>query len=212
VPPITAPAPLPGSRSTAGGAPEVDSYDEETYRLRPGDTYRKLSLAFYNTEKYERALELWNRNHPQASDGARQDPPILQPGQDVYLPPIRMLEKHHGKDVPDAGAAAPVAPPAVPAPSGSVGLDVPRPMGTPIAAAGPAAPPAPAAPAVEEKAYRVRGTGEVFWTVARRTLGSGERWVDIYKMNPRYDPKQTIPPGAVLRLPKEAQVAPEDVP
>jgi hypothetical protein len=209
VPPIAAPS---ASRlAPVSATPQVDSYDEETYRLKPGDSFRTISQAKYYTEKYERALMLWNRNHPRASDGARQDPPVLQPGQDVYIPPIRMLEKYYPEEGAEPPSAAPPAPPPPPAPTGSVGLDTPRmPNGAPIVAAAPSAPARPAAGV--EKSYRVRGSGEMLLTIARQTLGNGDRWVEIYQLNPRYDPKQPIPGGSVLRLPKDARVETGEAP
>src|SRR5262249_31759082 len=42
----------------------VDSYDEETYICRANDTFRSISQAFFHTDKYERALVLFNRAHP----------------------------------------------------------------------------------------------------------------------------------------------------
>jgi nucleoid-associated protein YgaU len=192
---------------------QVESYDEETYKLKPGDSYRRISLSAYNTDRYERALMLWNRNHPQASDGARQDPPILLPGQDVFIPPARMLEKYYPGEVPEpTPAAAPLAPVPAPAPVAPVGLEVPRPAGgVPIAAAAPPAPVRPA-PAAGEKAYRVRGNGEMFFNIAVRTLGSGDRWMEIYNLNRRYDPSKPVPAGAVLQLPKDARVEQGDMP
>jgi nucleoid-associated protein YgaU len=154
---------------------------------------------------------LWNRNHPQASDGARQDPPILQPGQNVYIPPIRMLEKYHPAEIPESAAASPPASVPPPPSAPPVGLDVPRaPAGVPVAAT-PSLPARPA-PAAPEKSYRVRGNGEMFYNIAVRTLGSGDRWMEIFNLNKRYDPSQPIPAGTVLQLPKDARVEPADAP
>src|SRR5262249_49718476 len=75
-PPIPVPAPssAPPSRPTVSTVPQVDSYDEETYRLKAGDTFAKISIAHYNTDKYAKALERWNVNHPQAMEKLRTDP------------------------------------------------------------------------------------------------------------------------------------------
>jgi nucleoid-associated protein YgaU len=42
----------------------------------------------------------------------------------------------------------------------------------------------------------------MFLQIAWRALGDGERWVEIYRLNPQYNPKAPVPGGTVLRLPK----------
>src|SRR5262249_49691843 len=45
-------------------------------------------------------------------------------------------------------------------------------------------------------------------TLARKTLGSAERWGDIHKLNPSIaGPDAIIPPGTVVRLPGDACVS-----
>ena len=48
--------------------------------------------------------------------------------------------------------------------------------------------------------------------VARRTLGNGDRWAEIYELNRRFDPKDVIPAGSTLQLPRDAHVNPQDAP
>lgn len=83
----------------SGNLPQVDSYDEETYRCKPNDSFRAISTQYYNSDKYAQALWLFNRNHPLATDALRQDPPALQPGQPVYIPPTRILEKYYASTI-----------------------------------------------------------------------------------------------------------------
>jgi nucleoid-associated protein YgaU len=181
-------ASLPAQRLRAGVSSQVESYDEETYRLKPGDTYRSLSYTFYNSDKYERALTLFNRDHVQASDGARLEPPVLAAGQPVFIPPPRILEKYYGVDAPEP---TPVA-------SLSANLQAPRPP-----APAPAAPARTGTVAEDGRTYQVPAGGEMFLQIARRALGSGDRWVEIYKLNPQYNPQDAVPGGTVLRLPRQ---------
>jgi MraZ protein len=45
---------------------------------------------------------------------------------------------------------------------------------------------------------------ETLQDVARRTLGSSERWTDIYKLNPTLEPHASLTVGTTLRLPSDA--------
>jgi hypothetical protein len=46
--------------------------------------------------------------------------------------------------------------------------------------------------------------GLSFYQAAQQSLGSGDRWSEIYRLNPNYDPRVPLPAGAVLRLPPPA--------
>lgn len=71
--------------------------------------------------------------------------------------------------------------------------------------------PQAAAPSAEP-AYRVRRPNEGLWDIARRTLGSGERWTEIWNLNRQVVAEQPVPVGTVLRLPPGARVDPADAP
>jgi MraZ protein len=60
------------------------------------------------------------------------------------------------------------------------------------------------------QSYRVRGK-ETLQDIARRTLGSSERWADIYKLNPTLKPEVPLTTGMVLRLPGDACVAADEI-
>ncbi|MCS6850259.1 MAG: hypothetical protein NZ700_03700 [Gemmataceae bacterium] len=120
-PPLQAPGPTPspmGQGPPAFTAPVVESYDEETYRCQPNDTMRSICLKMYHSEKYERALLLFNRSHPMASEGVKQDPPVLEPNTPIFIPPLRILEKRYPHVIPDL---TPLPPPGTP-PMPPVGL------------------------------------------------------------------------------------------
>ena len=42
--------------------------------------------------------------------------------------------------------------------------------------------------------------------VARQTLGDGQRWVEILRLNPSLQTEQPIPAGTALRLPATAKL------
>lgn len=187
-PPITVPAASSGARPPLALAPQVESFDEEEYRVKQGDTFQAICTRFYQTDKYAPALLLFNRNHPLASPGVRQEPPALQPGQAIFLPPTRILEKRYGSAVPE-----------LPSPAAHTRGAA----GERSSHASPGAAPAPSHPQ-----YRVQGPDEMLWSIAQRYLGNGERWRDIHKLNPTIRPELAVPVGTVLNLPAETQAQP----
>jgi hypothetical protein len=190
-PPMVARAPADDSvQVTAPGSAQVESYDEEAYRCSANDTFRSISLAYYRTDKYERALQLFNRNHPLAADALKQDTPTLEPGLNVYIPPARILDKYFAA-VPVSGKA-PALPPSAPDTPAALQPSQPAPV-TPGSSA-------------RERTYRVKNNGEMFREVARNTLGDPDRWADIYRLNPRFDPAEPIPSGTELRVPNQPNV------
>ncbi len=52
--------------------------------------------------------------------------------------------------------------------------------------------------------HKVRNSGETFKSLARKMLGSSERWTDIYKLNPNLRPDAPISVGTVVKLPGDA--------
>jgi hypothetical protein len=172
------------------GAPDVESYDEETYTWRPADSFRAISQGYYHSETYERALLLFNRNHPLATDAVRRDPPVVQAGQPIYIPPARILEKYYASAITEVAHLAPAAATETITPTARI---APQPV-------------------QEEKRYRVKNGGEMVLDIARRTLGNSDRWTEIYRLNPRFDPKDPLPAGSELRLPADARLDPQDAP
>jgi hypothetical protein len=188
-PPIAVPA-VGGPSPYAVVSPQVDSYDEETYVCKSNDSFLSISGQYYQSEKYERALLLFNRNHPRATDAIRQDPPVIRDGQPVYIPPLRVLERQYASVIPDHIPLPPPVPPLASAAPGYSG---------PFAASG-------------DRLYRVQPNGEMLWDVAQRTTGRNDRWAEIYGLNPTLNPQQPIPGGTILRLPADASVPPSNRP
>jgi hypothetical protein len=193
--PFTAPA-----RPTAPPAPTRDSYLEEQHRWRPGDNFAAVSQQYYSTDKYAAALQKYNRDYPLATREMRQNPPAVNPGQVVWVPPARILERDYAADIGGLTPVAPVVPTsrpaveAVPPPPGLANSGFGNPAG---------------------QLYRVRGpAGESLQEIARRTLNDGNQAPRLRGFNPTLSPdvRLPIPAGTVLRLPAEAKVDPADKP
>jgi nucleoid-associated protein YgaU len=170
----------------------VDSFDEAIYTPQAGDTFPSIAAKYYGgAEAYGPALLWYNRNHPDAGDGIRQEPPVLT-GQRVYVPlEKRVLEQRYPKLIPGlATAVAPLAPAAPIAP-----------------------PPAPVAAAPTYPQYRVtQKEGESMFAIAQRTLGNGFRWKEIAALNPSLTSEFAVEADKVLRLPPDAHVDADHVP
>jgi hypothetical protein len=182
-------AATPAAQPLVGNAAEVESYDEETYICRPNETFRSISQSYFQSDRYDRALQLFNRNHPLANDVMKSATPVLQAGQPVYIPPSRILDKYYSASISDS--QPPTAQPAFNAPlavspqvsdsaSAAVRIDTPR-------------------------TYRVAAGGEMIRDIARRTLGDPERWTEIYRLNLSVDPKEAVAAGTELQLPAGAR-------
>jgi hypothetical protein len=189
--------PLPAmtdARPVAVAAPAVESYDEISRKVLPGDSYRALSREYYRSEAYAEALQLFNRNHPRASPAAQRDGSLV-PGDTVYIPPVKILEQRHGAVISAAparpAAGAPGAPPAV----------VPASFVAPVA---PADAPRPR--------YQVRQAPESWETIARITLRDSRRVGEIEKLNPSVPRGAPVAVGTTLVLPPGAQVPDENLP
>ncbi len=180
-PPLVAPVPAPEARPPA---PQVESFNEEEYRWRAGDTFESLSRAKYQTPRYAQALLEYNRAHPIAGDDFQAGVTAPQVGRAVYIPPAAILEKRFGNVI--TGPATP-------------------------SYSSPAAPTRGAAPSAGP-AYRVGARGEYLRAVAMRALGDSERWQEVLRLNPSVSPAYPVPPGSVLRLPADARVPSENTP
>jgi LysM repeat protein len=181
--------PLPSAVRRSGN---VTIYDDIRYPVRPNDTYASISQLKYGSDRYAEALAAYNRErNPRAAK------PL--PGMNVLIPPVEILERDY-RNVIASGSpgSGPESPPAVPpAPpfrrdaSPEVRMEPTRPAAT--ARAG-------------EKTYRVR-TGDTLWNISKQTLGNGERWVEILRINRDVLPDiNRLQDGLILRLPADAKV------
>jgi hypothetical protein len=209
-PPVAAPVPSGPPRSSPGGILQVESYDENTHICKANDTFRTISQEWYQTDRYERALLLFNRNHPLASDALRQEPPTLRAGQPIYIPPKRILTKYYEGPPDDSTPIAPLASPPARLLDRSDGAGSTPPANSYLAPPSISVRPLP--PPGSVPLYQVHDGGEMLREIARHTLGDADRWIDIFRLNPRVDPRELVPSGCQLRLPRDARVEPQDIP
>jgi nucleoid-associated protein YgaU len=201
VPPATNPgAAALGVPPVGANDSRVISFDEETYICKPNDTLASICRDRYHSDQYAQALLLFNRSHPMSAPGIRSEPPVLQAGQPVYIPPLEILQKRYpAGSIPNAPS---------PSPGGSQGglLPGPAPSNPPVAfnQLNPAGT-APAAPVSRGRdwLYTVQTRPETFYDIAKRELGNGDRWSDIYRLNPAFAPGEPLQVGTTLRMPPQ---------
>jgi len=203
-PPIGSPPSINAPPIRIPVAPQVRSYDVQDYRVQPGDgSFADISQKIYKSSGYGRALLTFNREYPLASETFRQEPPQLQPGQVVIIPPLEVLTSKYGSMIGDPGPQARVN---VSPPPTNIGVNtepfrpnVPQP--TPNTQA-------PTQLAGKQwtaedgtRLYRVGGNGESLLEIARNILGDGRRWAEIYRLNPELRPEFPIPAGKDIKIP-----------
>jgi hypothetical protein len=196
-PQIKVPGPLDGG--SGGQVPVVtqDYYAQDKEITRDLNTLEAVSQQEYFTQKYARALLLYNRDM-RMGDAYRDEAPRLQVGQKVKIPPAWVLEQRYPNEIRNNPPAAPLAP---------------ANTGAPIASTVPAAGTNTGAPAKQPvatgtKTYTVRGPNERLYEIARQVLGNGMDWPEIYRLNIdlNIEPQNAVPVGTVLRLPASARV------
>jgi hypothetical protein len=166
----------------------VQVRDSETikYPVKGGETLEAISKARYGSEKYAKAILAYNRDF--APMGTLLTA-TLQPGQNILLPSADFLEDRYAAAIGAASVAPISINPPIPAPA------PPIPM-----------PGAGAKTEAAAKTYRVPAAGQFIFDIAIRTLGDGNRWSEIYRLNPNINPQQPIPGGSELRLPANAKL------
>lgn len=180
-------ATAPYRRIPITSAPEVDSFDEEIYRCRTGDSFARISQRFYQTDRYAQALEAFNRNHPQAGQAVRQQPGSLVVGQQIHIPPIAILRKRHAAVIPEESDQ----------PTRLTDAREERTSSRPTPKSG-----------VDETGSRAREytidnpNGETMREIAEKLLGNANRWQEIAKLNPGFQPLLPIPATASIKLPE----------
>jgi hypothetical protein len=177
------PAGTPEVRPVANERPAATSFDVDLYEPRAGDTYDSISREFYNDTRYAAALRAFNANK------------ALQGGVQVEVPPMHVLRKRF----PQLTGTTPVpASPPVVRPVGVTGA------GGEWAAAGGAD---PGFRASTNSSYVVPPGGMTLKAVAKLTLGTDQRWADVWELNRQItDPGAVLPAGTEVRLPVGARV------
>jgi LysM repeat protein len=186
-PPIRLPEAMPAKPLAPAAQPvttQVISYEEMRHTLAPGETYESLSKQFYNSDAYAKALQMWNQNHPRASDAMARDGSIV-PGEKLFVPPVEQLEQHYAAVIPNLKAA--------PRPSGTVQTSFTG-----------------SAPSAADFTYYKVVKDESVEIISRATLGTGDRANDVLRLNPNLRAGQNVPAGTLLLLPAGARVPPEN--
>jgi MraZ protein len=106
--------------------------------------------------------------------------------------------------VKDSGSAEPK-----PAPAGPLDPPPPPPVSKNEGTSASGEPPLAPSPGPVQT-YSVRTNGETFREIARRTLGSSERWTEIYKLNPALKPEIPLNAGTMVKLPGDACILAEE--
>lgn len=191
LPPVIAkPAPLAGQPKVRQATFSEDRLDGNTRTLEA------LSKKHFGDERYAPLLAEFNRSLDPGNPGWKQNPPVLREGQTIAIASVEEMKRW----------VQPMQSSAVPAPTPGPAPIVQRPALPQPRAAAPVVPPQTVA-AVPPKlsgngsVYVVQGNGEMLFEIARRFLGDGRRWSEIYRLNPQIQPEQLIPPGTQLRLP-----------
>jgi nucleoid-associated protein YgaU len=161
--------------------PMVESFEEQEYVCKAGDSWAAISKGHYLTEQYAEALRQYNLRDALIDDAEKLASGPIRAGQVLYLPSQKLLEKRYGHLIPGLKGDRPTAQP-----------EVRKPV-TPV----------------KPVEYRVRAGGQTMWEIARLTLGSGDRWAEIYRLNSHLNSEQPIPAGTTLRLPGDAKLPPE---
>ena len=155
---------------------------------------------------------------PMAPPPAATAATVTPPAPSTTAPPMPAPAAEPTNSTPPPSAPSPTVPPMPPpATDASSGTVPPRTVTTvappppPKEEAHPMPGEPPLAPAPGPvQTYQVRSP-ETLRDLARRTMGNGDRWSDIHKLNPSLKPEATLAPGTVVRLPGDACIQPDDV-
>ena len=217
LPVVKAPS-LPPAQKTVGFQPTVTVSDVEPYTCTAEDkSFDELCKRKCGSAVYAQALLKYNRDGHDVPAGILRDPPLLEAGTVVQIPPISKLEERYPDLIPGHKPLIPIpdntsvsmspGPPQNTVPV----TDVTMPK-TPVPLANaevPAPPPAPktvvpvGVPPTPEglRQYQVQSPGEMMFEIAQKTLGDGQRWQEILRLNPQVNSAYLIPAGTMLRLP-----------
>ena len=218
------PAPRnPGGPSTTNRGARVEDYDVVIHDVQPGDTYADISKNTYGSDRYQAALAAFNHElDPQNA--------TLSKGQRLRVPPALVLERRYRSLIP--GLPEPPPEPSVKGPvqiltprqparlMSNIGPEQTAPaLGAPVPNVNAALPPNTSAKdaaqanwAKDTKQYRVQ-PNDTIWSIAKHTLGKGERWPEISRLNRDVLPDvNQLKAGMTLRLPAEAKVDTPETP
>jgi nucleoid-associated protein YgaU len=182
------------------------------HTVRRGENFWTISKLYYDSSRYYKALHAANR---------RQVPDIneLYVGTVIRIPPPEDLDRALILPVTAASVAASTprrtqetsdpgtsSRPRRPVASGD-DLEVPATTRPPAARPRPVEPDPQPQEAAAGPSYKIK-TYDTLRSIAGRTLGDSKRYLEIYELNRDLlaDPRDPLPPGESLVLPRDAVV------
>jgi hypothetical protein len=174
----------------------VQVFSSQDHKVRAGDTYASISKQMYHSEAYARALRQFNLDAIRVAPPVEEKDGSLKAGEEITVPDQVILEQRYPAQIKGfkqvTGAAEESSPPAdrkiAPVPTS----------------------PAPVAAApVQGPRYTVPARGQTMREIAVKTLENGDRWQEIYHLNPKLQPDYNLPAGTVLQLPPDAVLPPK---
>ncbi len=190
--PAVAPAAQPRVNELQEANP--DTYDEEWYYCKQGDTLEGICQKFFGVTKYAAALRQYNLDRNYTASFRSAQPSFAQ-GQVVKVPPARVLERKYPNAIPgfhamasttmdnqqSGGASGTNATPGTPAASlGPVGRDD---LGSPTE-------------------YIVPRSNMTLRDIAKEELRNPDEWQRIFLLNRQINPSAAIPQGTKIYLPR----------
>ena len=153
----------------------------DLHRAKASDSYDSISREYYNDPKYAVALKQFN--------GGR----ALSSGGSVEVPPIHVLKKQFPGSI-STGAM----------PAGGTSPDWAT-ATTPAVTTGGAR--QPEFRPSRTGTFTVPAGGMTFPQIARQTLGTEQRWRDVWDLNPQFTRTDAaLPAGTVVKLPSDAKI------
>jgi nucleoid-associated protein YgaU len=179
--------------------PKVISYDAKAYLTLEGDSFERIAETMYHTSGYGEALARYNRSRFRGDD-------VLPTGAKVRVPPMEVLGQQRGMASTGSARDAFQKVDRMPyvmsnAPEGA-GAAIPVSNHPPIQKSAfdhqHVGTPAPEPPGNQYLAER----NETLWAIAKKHLGDGRRWREIYNLNrDRLVSETQVPAGTTLRMP-----------
>ncbi|WP_157470269.1 hypothetical protein [Gemmata sp. SH-PL17] len=166
------------SRPAAPEFAPKTTFDVDIHTVMSNEDYKSISREFYNEDRFAAALSAYNQNR------------AIRAGDRVDVPPIHVLKRKFPQMV-GGGAVQPASGSRSTAPSQPEWNNAaPRPVTN------------------GRSVFTVpNGNGMTLQQIARQTMGSEQRWRDIYDLNRQITrPDEVQTPGTELKLPTDARL------
>jgi LysM repeat protein len=183
---------------------QVESTELRAYSPVQGDTYATISARFYGNDKYSAALAQFNVDKERDNRFSS-----VWPGQRIFIPAREYLERRYAAQIANTSQR----------PAARSPLDATGPTSRylpPMETASAGAKEKLTTPVTAERTksgnkseyvrYMVREKDSLF-SIAKKKLGNGDRWTEIYALNKELVPDPNKPEtGVVLKLPADAKL------